>query len=263
MSQLTAVYFLRRGRAVSCQLGFSHFHIYFSFHAGQGVKSVSGLSKNHPILTASLWRCGQYIQTALVEPQFQFSQVNFTPLKKKIETKNSTTSFNEFPKRRSWKHLSDHNREAYTTSLWFDAVSSLSLKVWQQCCDVGQPYWRSLLLYRINNRLKIYLFIFFSGRAKEERRRGLKRECSNWNFISRLGWPFWKSLSDVVLREIHCVDLGLAGSPPWRRHSSVFQHGEPMTWHAVWNWGWGREMGCFNFISFFFLFFPWCVFFLR
>lgn len=31
----------------------------------------------------------------------------------------------------------------------------------------------------------------------------------------------------MVLREIHCAELELAGSPPWRRHSSVFQQGEP------------------------------------
>lgn len=45
----------------------------------------------------------------------------------------------------------------------------------------------------------------------------------------------------MVLREIHCAELELAGSPPWRRHSSVFQQGEPVTWRAIWNWGWGRK----------------------
>lgn len=51
----------------------------------------------------------------------------------------------------------------------------------------------------------------------------------------------------MVLREIHCAELELAGSPPWRRHSSVFQQGEPVTWRAIWNWGWGRKNGTFHF----------------
>lgn len=46
-------------------------------------------------------------------------------------------------------------------------------------------------------------------------------------------WPaLLKNPSDVVLREIHCAELDLAGRPPRRRHSSVFQHWEPMTWNA-------------------------------
>lgn len=40
---------------------------------------------------------------------------------------------------------------------------------WQRCCYGGRPYWRSFLLYRRNNRLKIVLFIFSQG---ERKRRG-------------------------------------------------------------------------------------------
>lgn len=69
----------------------------------------------------------------------------------------------------------------------------------------------------------------------------MKRKRSIWNFISRLGQSFEKNPSDVVLREIHCAELELAGRPKWRRHSSVLQQGKPVTWRAViggeeWNW---------------------------
>lgn len=36
------------------------------------------------------------------------------------------------------------------------------------CCDGGRPYCRSLLLYRRNNRLKIFLFIFFRESERGE-----------------------------------------------------------------------------------------------
>lgn len=127
-------------------------------------------------------------------------------------------------------------------------------------CDGGRPYWRSLLLYRRNNRLRIFLFIFFRESERGEAAR-IEKKTFHLEFHIQ-AWPaLLKNLSDVVLREIHCAELELAGSPPWRRHSSVFQHKEPMTWRPVWNWGWGREMGRFIFVSFFFSLF--CFFFWR
>lgn len=79
-----------------------------------------------------------------------------------------------------------------------------------------------LLFYCIGEIIGLRSFYsYFSGRAKEERQQGLKRKRSIWYFISRLGQPFKKNHSDVVLREIHCAELELAASPQWRRHSSV------------------------------------------
>lgn len=43
------------------------------------------------------------------------------------------------------------------------------------CCDVGWPYRRSLSLYRMNNRLKIDLFIFFRPSKRGEAARIEKR----------------------------------------------------------------------------------------
>lgn len=45
---------------------------------------------------------------------------------------------------------------------------SESPQQWQHCCDGGRPYCRSLLLYRRNNRLKIFLFIFFRESERGE-----------------------------------------------------------------------------------------------
>lgn len=91
-------------------------------------------------------------------------------------------------------------------------------------------------MYRRNNRLKIFLFIFF---RQSERREAARIEKKNVPFgisYPGLAGPLKKKKknpSDVVLREIHCAELELAGSPPWRRHSSVFQQGEPVTWRAI------------------------------
>ena len=46
----------------------------------------------------------------------------------------------------------------------------------------------------------------------------------------------------MVLSEIHCAELELAGSPPWTTHTSVFQSRELVTLCAVWKWGWRREI---------------------
>lgn len=50
--------------------------------------------------------------------------------------------------------------------------SSSGSDVVMEGSHIGGPF----LLYRRNNRLRIFLFIFFSGRAKEERQRRLKRK---------------------------------------------------------------------------------------
>lgn len=93
---------------------------------------------------------------------------------------------------------------------------------------IGGPF----LLYRRNNRLRISLFIFLRESERGEAAR-IEKKTFHLEFHIQ-AWPaLLKNLSDVVLREIHCAELELAGSPPWRRHSSVFQHGEPMTWPAV------------------------------
>lgn len=93
---------------------------------------------------------------------------------------------------------------------------------------IGGPF----LLYGRNNRLRIFLFIFFRESERGEAAR-IEKKTFHLEFHIQ-AWPaLLKNLSDVVLREIHCAELELAGSPPWRRHSSVFQHGEPMTWRAV------------------------------
>jgi len=45
------------------------------------------------------------------------------------------------------------------------------------------------LLYRRNNRLKIFLFIFFRE-SKRGEAAGIEKKMFHLNFISRPGWPF-------------------------------------------------------------------------
>lgn len=59
----------------------------------------------------------------------------------------------------------------------------------------------------------IYSYIFRASKREAARieKRMLKLEfhIQAWSASKK------KNLSDVVLREIHCADLGLAGSPLW------------------------------------------------
>lgn len=65
----------------------------------------------------------------------------------------------------------DHNRQGHAMSQQFDPLNPLSgskSPQQQQWRDGGRPYWRSLLLSRRNNRLRIFLFIFFRESERRE-----------------------------------------------------------------------------------------------
>lgn len=108
----------------------------------------------------------------------------------------------QFPGWNSWETLKVTTTAKRVTprrcNLILISSSILTVKVLSSSSSGGVLRWRAsilevhFLLYRRNNRLRIFLFIFFffQGEAKEERRRGLKRKRSIWNFISRLGRPF-------------------------------------------------------------------------
>lgn len=126
------------------------------------------------------------------------------------------------------------------------------------CCHGWRPYWRSLLLYRRNNRLKIFLFIFLRESERGEAAR-IEKKTLHLEFHIQ-AWPaFLKEPLRCGFKRNSLCGTGAGREPSMEETLQCVSARGANDLACCLKLGVGKGNGTFHF-CFFFLFFCYVFF---
>lgn len=240
-------------------------HLHISLNIRMLVKIVSGLIK---ILT--LWRDranSRHGATIVIPPGGDLLAccTHFAALGKFAQKKCTTPSY-QFPGGSSWRVTTTMRvtaRRCNLTPSHPDSKCPQQQQRRRRCYDGGRPYWRSLLLYRRNNRLRIFLFIFFRESERGEAARIEKKTFHLEFHIQALAGPSKEPLRCGFKRNSLC-GTGAGRKPSMEETLQCVSARRASDLACCLKLGVGKGNGTFRFCFFFcFVFFWGRIFFWR